>query len=674
MCGIAGTISKESNLHDLGLMLAMIMHRGPDEFGIYMDDQAALGSARLSIIDPQNGKQPVYDEDRKVALIFNGEIYNHDELREQLKKKGRAFRTKSDSEVLLKVYLEYGEDFLSFLNGQFAISIWDQRTETLILARDRVGIRPLFYYERKDFFIFASEIKALLTHKKVPKEFNAAALDQIYTFWTAIGSHTLFKNIKELLPGHKLVLNNGEAKLSPYWTWPFPSLTEGSASSFQEEQERFSEKLQSAVDLRLKADVEVGAYLSGGIDSSAIVALASQSRLEGIRTYSIAFKEKSYDERDAQDIVSKLFKTDHHMIDCDYKDIESNFRNIIWHTEAPIFRTAQSPLYMLSQAVHEDGLKVVLTGEGSDEILLGYDLFQELRIRKFWARRPDSEMRPQLFKRLYAYLPHYSNPRFANLTIQSFKAHLTEDSPFYSHLVRWNNCAANKTYFSDQLQTDLSNYDCLEEMSSLLPQDYFKVDDMDRAQYLEMTTLLRGYLLASQGDRMSMAHSIEGRYPFLDHEFIAYANSLPKRFKFSGLNGKSILRKSMKAFLPQEICARPKVAYQAPEIRPFIKLDKTMSPLLNQYVCREQIERVGLFRWELVERLIKKIQQSDLTRLGTRDSMAFVQILSTQIFYNLFFGKDLQEIAEENLKNKEKPFFVRFDKRMQGADITNPVL
>lgn len=662
MCGIAGIVSKKVTLHDLKLMLMMLSHRGPDELGTYVDPEAGIGNARLSILDPVNGTQPVYDPSREVAVVLNGEIFNYIELRSALEKKGYVFRTHTDTEVLLNCYLEYGDSFLADLNGQFSIAIWDRKKRSLLLARDRMGITPLFFYRSKDFFVFSSEIKALLVHKAVPKEINGKALDQIYTFWVPVGKHTILSGIEELPPGKMLLLRDGKVDISSYWEWPFPSRVEDTTAVFEKEKERFVDVLDKAVGLRLRADVEVGAYLSGGIDSSAITALAARRIPASLKSYSVAFDEKDYDERSYQNLVARLCRTKHTMINCSHENIEKSFRDVIWSTETPIFRTAPTPLFLLSQAVNRDAIKVVLSGEGSDEILLGYDLFREHKIRKFWSRQPESAIRPQLFKKLYAYLPHFKNPRYANLTIQFFKSTLLQKSPFYSHTVRWNNNAVNKVYFSEDLRQDLAGYDALREIESILPGDYFKATDIDQAQYLEIMTLLRGYLLASQGDRMTMSHSVEGRYPYLDHEFIAYANALPATFKLSGLKDKHILRESMRDLLPQEICRRPKIAYQAPEIRPFVRLDKTASGLVDRHMSKEAIGGYGLYQWPLVEGLIEKVRNASLERLGTRDNMAFVQILSTQLFCEMFMHEDLRDMAEKRLAANKIPFNVGISK------------
>jgi len=661
MCGIAGFISLlKPDVGDLELMLMMLSHRGPDEFGTFVNSQAALGSARLAIIDIEGGQQPITDEKAQVTIVFNGEIYNYIELREELKKQGVRFTGNSDTEVILRSYLCHGEDFCRNLNGEFAIAIWDERTKKLVLARDRIGIRPLFYYQDRGRFIFSSEMKAILIHPNIPRRLNLKALDQIFTFWTPIEQNTLLEDIKALPPGHLLIHQNGRSQIRNFWKWPFPSLSAKRTGSFEDQRDECLSELNKAVRYRMRADVEVGSYLSGGIDSSMIVALSTAQSGANLRTFSVAFKEKSYDERIYQQQVSRLFDTKHEMIECDYDDIEKIFKDIVWHAETAVFRTAPSPLFMLSQLVRQRNIKVVLTGEGADEILLGYDLYRQVKIRKFWGRRPDSKFRWQLFRKLYSYLPQFSDKRYAQVAIQSFKTDLTSDSPFYSHLIRWYNNAANRVYFSKRVQQDLSGYDAYQDLKDHLPVEHFKSNEIDQAQYLDVITLLRGYLLSSQGDRMSMAHSVEGRYPFLDHQFVEYASTIPEKYKLMRLKDKRILREAALKFLPKDICQRPKMAYQAPEIRPFITKEGRVSDLVSHYLAQKCIKDFDLFEPDMVESLLNKIRTSDQTRLGMRDNTAFVEMLSAQIFVDLFIKQNIRELAQK----KRQMNTIKFTKRL----------
>ncbi len=664
MCGIAGVCADGDNERNADLMLAMLEHRGPDEFGTYCDEFVSMGTARLSIIDIEHGQQPMRDENTGVVIAYNGEVFNYKELRAEHLDRSTKLRTQSDTEVILQLYLKYGQRFTEWLNGQFAIAIWDPRIKSLILARDRFGICPLFYYHDAGAFAFASEIKALFTLPQIPRQIEPQVLDQIFTFWVPVPGATAFTGICELPPAHTLIYRLGAApRLTRYYQWGFPDHHVNPTIEFKEAQEAVRESLSDSVSLRLRADIEVGSYLSGGVDSSAIAVLASRLQNSGLRTYSVAFGDGTYDESEYQDRVAQHVGTHHRRLECSNRDISDHFQRAVWHAEAPLFRTAPTPLNLLSRFVHEDGLKVVLSGEGADEVLLGYDIFREVKIRRFWQRSPESDIRPQLFKKLYAYLPQFSNPRYANLAIHSFKSSLMSESPFYSHLLRWANNAANKFYFSPQLKEELGDYDCTAALQATLPEEFFSTGEIDRAQYLELVTLLRGYLLASQGDRMAMGNSVEGRYPFLDHEFVKLANSLPRKYKMPGLRDKWVLREAFRSLLPDDICYRPKFAYQAPEIRAFCFMDGTRSPLIDQYMNATAIRDAGYFKESLVAALFKKIASSDLSRMGTRDNMALIQMLSTQILYHQFVKTDLKQVAEKRLGR------INFKTRIRNKEI-----
>jgi asparagine synthase (glutamine-hydrolysing) len=645
MCGIAGLVTQRPDPLALERMLVVLDHRGPDDLGTYFDGGAALGTTRLSIIDFAGGRQPMQHAESGVVIAFNGEVFNHPELRAELARSGFRFHTRSDTEVVLALYLEHGAGFAKRLNGQFAISIWDPRDRKLLLARDRFGICPLFYHHQEGSFAFASELKAILTLPHVRRRLDLRALDQIFTFWTTVVGRTVIEDVLELPPGHTLELRDGRVTLRTYWAWPFPERSAQVDVPFSDAVDEFREHLSRSVELRLRADVEVGSYLSGGVDSSAIVALAAPRRPDRLRTYSVAFADASYDERTYQEQVARHCSTMHTTVECMDADVEASFEQVVWSSETPLFRSAPAPMHLLSRRVRKDGLKVVLSGEGADEVLLGYDIFKEVKVRRFWQRQPQSQARPQLLKRLYSYLPHFADPRFASLAIESFRKSLHSESPLYSHLVRWTNNAANKVYLSEQVSSELQGCDPLDDLRASLPDAFFAADDVERAQYLEISTLLRGYLLSSQGDRMSMGNSVEQRFPYLDHELVAFANRLPRSYKLAGLRDKRVLRESMRGLLPADIVGRAKFAYQAPEIRAFIGRISGAGRLANEYLSDEAIASTGLFDPESVRLLRRKIELSSLSRLGTRDNMAFVLMLSAQIFHRQFIASDMPALA-----------------------------
>ncbi|MDH4135207.1 MAG: asparagine synthase (glutamine-hydrolyzing) [Anaerolineae bacterium] len=648
MCGIVGTLNLTRaypiDEHLLLEMLAMIRHRGPDQLGIYRDNQVGLGNARLSIIDLEGGQQPISNEDETVWIVFNGEIFNYIELRPGLEAKGHRFATASDTEVIVHLYEEYGPACLEHLNGQFALAIWDKRSGELMLARDRLGIRPLFYTVTEGALIFGSEIKAILVDPRVRADIDPLSLDQVFTFWTTVSPRTIFQDILEVPPGHFLVAQGGGVRAQRYWGLTFPE--DGAVGQESEEYyaERLRELLVDAIRLRLRADVPVGAYLSGGLDSSTITTLIRDHTSNYLRTFSIAFSDPDFDERGFQEAMVAFLGTDHSRVECTQADIGRVFPQVIWHTEMPILRTSPAPMYLLSRLVHENGFKVVLTGEGADEFLAGYNIFKEAKVRHFWARQPDSRIRPLLLRKLYPYIPQLSE-RGGTYLEAFFKAGLTEvEDPTYSHAVRWRNTAALKKLFSSEMQAAVSGHDPVSALRQELNSAFRRWAPLSQAQYIEITVFMSEYLLSSQGDRMLMAHSVEGRFPFLDHRVVEFCNHIPPRFKLRGLDEKHILKQSMRGLLPAEACLRPKQPYRAPIQRSFFpsQISNLKSQISNdpdldyveELLSPEAIAASGYFDADAVSRLVGKCQRG--MRLSERDNMALAGVLSTQLVHRLF--------------------------------------
>jgi len=620
-------------------MLSTIGHRGPDRFGGFVNGPIALGSARLSIVDLEGGAQPAVSIDRRVCVVFNGEIFNYVELRKELQRSGVAFQTRSEVETLLHLYLKYGEGMVAKLDGQFAIAVWDGRgDEKLLLARDRMGIRPLFWHRDGKQLSFASEIKALFALRDVTARLDRRSIIQTFRFWTNIGETTAFENVSQLPAGHFLVIDKNGEHLVRYWDWPYqevenPILLESDDAYF----ELFREKLNDAIARQRMADVPVGSYLSGGIDSAVIAALLhEQKQGENLTTFSITFDDPEYDERAAQTVVANHFGFKHSTVNVRSADIGAAFPQVVWHAETPLFRTAPVPLFLLSRKVHDCGMKVVMTGEGADEVLLGYDLFREIRIRHFWGRNPDSAWRGQLFKRLYAYLPQYRNPRYFNMLLDFYRPFLANTGdPHFSMAVRWANGEALEGYFSENMREFSTGNNPVAQLEPWLSEAYGQADDIARAQNVEASTLLGNYLLSSQGDRMSMAHAVEGRYPYLDHHFVEFAARLPRSVKLRGLRDKFVLRNALADQLPKEIKMRPKVAYQAPDLKGFFENGKAPD-YVEELLSPNRVRDVGLFDPDRVSMLMKKARTFDLARVGTRDNMAFVLMLSTHLLDELF--------------------------------------
>jgi len=631
MCGIAGIINyhspEEKSL--LKKMTEFLRHRGPDASGIYAQGPAGLAHTRLSILDLNTGDQPIHNEDKTIWIVFNGEIFNYPELRTRLLEKGHTFYTKTDTEVIIHLYEEFGTQLFKHLNGQFAFAIWNQNTEELLLGRDRMGIRPLFYYHHHRL-VFASEIKAIFADNTIPRQIDPAGLSDIFTCWSTLGDQTCFKNIFQIPPGHYARFSKKGFKIKPYWQLPFGKKSYGQRS-VEDWAEELNQLLLDATRIRLRADVPVGAYLSGGIDSTYTSALVKNNFNNKLCTFSVGFSDKQFDESYFQNKAVDYLGTDHKTISCSYDDIGRIFPKVIWHTETPVIRTAPAPLMMLSQLVRESNFKVVLTGEGADEIFAGYNIFKEDKVRRFWAKNPDSRLRPRLLEKLYPYIFSQNNSKAVKFLEQFFKKGMMDlDSPVYSHMLRWENTSHLKQFFSKDLKNQTSDLDDFtNRYTKTLPVDFMSWDTLSRAQYIENKIFLSNYLLSSQGDRMAMANSIEGRYPFLDHRVIEFAAKLPPHIRMNGMTEKYILKKAAKGLIPSELINRPKQPYRAPISQAF--LGDTRHEYVHDLLSEKAIQEYGYFDPQKTSRLVKKCQQQKGKLLSERENMALVGILSTQL-------------------------------------------
>jgi len=637
MCGICG-VSRVGNVaFDPDLvrrMIGAIRHRGPDDCGIYTDARVGLGHARLSIIDLEGGRQPMSIADGSLWITFNGEIFNYLELRKELIEKGHKFSTRSDTEVILHLYQDEGEHCVERLNGQWAFAIWDTVQHRLFLSRDRLGVRPLFWTQTADRFIFASEIKALLACPEVECELDLHALDQIFTFWVTLPPRTAFKNIWQIPPGHSLILENGKVQVGEYWRLEYAPENDKTEDGEKKLSEDLLSLLLDATRIRLRSDVPVGAYLSGGLDSTLITALTKMLVGDSLRTFSVSFDDPEFDESPYQEEASSTLNTQHSDMRCSYDDIAGVFPEVIWFAEQPVIRTAPAPMYLLSGLVRECGFKVVLTGEGADETLGGYDIFKEAKIRRFWARNPASAWRPLLLRRLYPYLDYIQ--RQPPVYLKSFFHVTTQDltSPFFSHLPRWELTAKLKGFLSEEVRAETRSYAALTELQQALPGSYASWTAFNQAEYLETQYLLPGYILSSQGDRMAMAHAVEGRYPFLDHRVVAFAAKLPPALKMKVLDQKHLLKLAANGLIPESIRKRHKQPYRAPDGHSFFGATKDY---VEQQLSPERIKRGGIFNPRLVSALVAKFKTRPAN--SAKDNMALVGILSTEILRERFMSR-----------------------------------
>jgi asparagine synthase (glutamine-hydrolysing) len=655
MCGITGILNlTEPNIISVDViskMLGHLNHRGPNESGLYIDDWIGIAQTRLSIIDLTGGTQPIHNEDKTLWIVFNGEIYNYIELKNSLIKLGHKFYTNTDTEIILHLYEEKQENCLHMLNGQFAFTIWDSLNRKIFIARDRVGKKPLYYTVCGNQFIFASEIKAIFANNKVKRELDHKAIDQVFTFWTTLPGRTSFKDIKELPAGSYLSITGNQVLVKQYWDFDFALPNELTNYNSNDIISYSKELLIDSIGIRLRADVPVGCYLSGGLDSSGITTFVKNNFNNQLNTFGIRFEDIDFDEGQYQkEMVSKLH-VEHKEILATNKNIGELVPEVIWHTEIPLLRLSPVPLYMLSELVHQSGFRVVLTGEGADEIFGGYNIFKETLIRAFWAKYPDSVIRPRLLEKLYPYI--FKDKRSKSTLSSFFKVGIDQpDNPFFSHLIRWNNTARIKRFFSENITNSAQDYDPLLELREHLPEKFNKWDALSKAQYLEMKIFMSDYLLSSQGDRVAMAHSLEIRMPYLDYRLIEFMGKVPSYLKIRGLNEKFILKKIYKDILPQSILNRPKHPYRAPIKNSLLNKDLQY---VDYYLSDEKLKSYSLFNHSMV-----KILKDKLTKTGNAsefDNMALVGILTTQILNDRFIENFDAHIT------KPAAFDIIFDRR-----------
>ncbi len=644
MCGIAGIVNLRAELPPPGrdaleAMVAALHHRGPDERGIYRDPHAGLGHARLSIIDLATGQQPLVDDESGLALVYNGEIFNYVELRAELASLGHCFRTQSDTEVLLVAWKEWGERALERLDGQWAFALWDARARRLVLCRDRLGVRPIHIAERDGRVSFASEVKALFAgDPALPRAFDPLGIQQTFTFWAALAPRSVFAGVTELEAGHVRTYEAGRVVDRAYWT---PRFVPDGAPTVSESTEAVLGALERATSLRmLRADVPVGSYLSGGLDSSLVAALALRAKGPGFHTFSIRFDDAEYDETRYQREMAARLGSEHHELVVTARDIARAFPDVVRHAERPLLRTAPAPLFLLSRAVEQAGIKVVLTGEGADEVFAGYDLFREGKLRRFWARQPESRTRPRLLERLYPYLAR-SPVRARGLAQQFFGQDLASyREPGFAHQTRWRTTSALLRLLAPELRASLE-VDPVGELLASLPPELAHWSPLAADQYLEMRTLLSSYLLSSQGDRMLMAHSVEGRFPFLDKDVVDLGGRLPDAHKLAVLDEKHVLKRAANGLVPHSVVARKKQPYRAPDAAAFAGAD---APDWVEWAMDKTVVRdAGVFDPAVVARLRDKLRTRGDQPFSNTDNMAVVGVLSTQL------------LSEELLRKTPRP-------------------
>lgn len=633
MCGIAGIYGSDGPAIDgrqtLRGMLSRIRHRGPNEAGMFLSDRLCMGTVRLSIIDIASGQQPMGDEHERYYLCYNGEIYNYVELRQDLRALGYLFQTESDTEVLLHAWRKWGPNCLQRLNGAFAFALYDRQEDVLYLARDRYGKRPLFYAGCGAQMLFASEMKAFLAVDGFGFELDSQQLAAILTLWTPVADQSGFRGVRQVPQASYAVIRGSSVCIKRYYQLDFA--TPYAPRSEEEAVEETVRVLRQAVQIRLRSDVEVGAYLSGGLDSSILASILAEQTGGRLRTYSVAFDDAEFDESADQRRMAAHVDSRHATLQVSGAMIAEHFPQTVYHAEVPLFRTAPVPMYLLSKMVRDDGIKVVMTGEGADEAFLGYDLFKETLLRRAWNSIDDSE-RLRRLGQLYPYLKHYTGENCTDLLglYQQFSAE--HYFGLFSHELRIQN-----GLFSRRLLREQSG--AFEAVQNLINQhDYFmRLSAIQRAQWLEYHSLLPGYLLSSQGDRMALAHSVENRCPFLDPRVIELAAAVNLKFD-DGSDEKYLLRKAFAAKLPAANLRKRKYPYRAPDSKAFIA---SRPDYLDLVLSDVELRKNAVLNARFCKLLVEKVRSSPAQQISTKDNQAFVFLLSIALQHHQFVQRNV---------------------------------
>jgi len=641
MCGICGVweygASRGNVQRELLISMRDVMtHRGPDDAGDLIFDQArgGFGFRRLSIIDlSEAGHQPMHGCTDRVWLVFNGEIYNHASLREGLEKRGHIYASRTDSETILHLYEERGLDFVQDIEGDYAIALWDADREQLVLARDRAGVKPLYFYHRNGLFIFASEIKAILQHSAVTPEMNEEALYHYLTFVTTPAPQTLFRGVQKLPAGHMLVIDrSGKARISQYWDAlpsASPKLTES------EHEANILKLLRDSIKKRMMADVPFGVFLSGGVDSSANVALMSELMTRPVRTFTVGFHDcEELNELESARAISKRFGTDHHEVMIGREEMQKFLPELVFHQDEPIADPVCVPLYYVSKLARDTGTIVVQVGEGSDELFGGYDWFRTyLQIQeKFWrhaerfpvaVRRAGSVLAKPLIKKML-------KKRMASELVRRLGA---GESLFWGGAVVFDETMKSRVLSTEMRAryNGLSTYDVVRNYQEAIAAARPDADAAARMTYLELKLRLPELLLM-RVDKITMATSVEARVPFLDHHLIEYAMNLPRELKVKGQTGKHILKRALESILPADVLYQPKRGFGAP-VREWFR--GAEGEKLMQQIMNSSLRERKFFDYSFISGL------ADEHRREVRDWSANLWcLLNLSVWYDRWIGRN----------------------------------
>jgi asparagine synthase (glutamine-hydrolysing) len=604
MCGIAGIVHyadpRPVSPAILRAMTSRIHHRGPDDWGYEVDDNAGAGIAmrRLSIVDLEGGHQPMSNEDGSVQVVFNGEIYNHGDLRPGLAASGHRFRTRSDTEAIVHAYEEHGADCPSFLNGMFAFAVWDRNRRRLLLARDRVGIKPLYYTIRKGTLVFASELTALLASEEVPRELEPAALDAYLTWEYVPAPLSILRGVHKLPPAHILVLEEGRTRIAPYWELDPEAVLADEPESDAARLAHLRELLNDAVRIRLMADVPLGAFLSGGVDSTGIVGLMAGLMDRPVKSFSIGFDDPTYNELPWASRAAELHGCEHHE-EVLHPDAEAWTKKVLAYQDEPLGDFSCIPTYLVSETARRH-VKVVLSGDGGDELFAGYDAYRAERLAGTYARLPRG-LRSRLVEPLAERLP----PSPAKKGLLNKAKRFVEGATLPAELghARWMiflRPEERDSLYADGLAAAVRKEDPYAHVRKSIERAV-GTDALNRALYVDLTTYLVDNILVKV-DRMSMAVSLEARVPYLDHRVVEYVTSLPARLKFHGGKAKVALKAALDDLIPDDIANRSKEGFSIP-IKNWLKME--LRPMLEDHLSTARLKQRSLFRPEAVRRLVE---------------------------------------------------------------------
>jgi asparagine synthase (glutamine-hydrolysing) len=599
MCGICGAVAQEKggrvDESVLRKMCDLIRHRGPDDEGFYMDDHAGLGMRRLSIIDLVTGDQPVSNEDKTIWVVFNGEIYNFRELHAELVNRGHVFSTKSDTEVIVHAYEEYGDRCVEHFNGMFAFALWDTHHRRLLIARDHLGIKPLYYWADRGQIVFGSELKTVIAHPAVPRDVDLAAIDQFLTLEYIPAPKTIFKNIHKLLPGHRLIFEAGSTRVENYWDIPFQKIS----TDWETCKQQLATLIDDAVRMQMVSDVPLGAFLSGGIDSSTVVSAMSRASDRPVKTFSIGFGDRTYNELPYARAVADKYSTEHHeeFLDPDISDLAEG---LLQYLDEPFGDFSIFPTYLVSMVARRH-VKVVLSGDGGDELFGGYDTYVAQDMERYYRWLP-APVRQRFIPALMSRVP----PQPAKKGLINKTKRFVEGAALSSALqhTRWMmflNSAEKDRLYSEELSSSLDG-----DSPEAVMEEYFlrvkQQHPLTQQQYVDIKTYLVDDIL-TKVDRMSMAVSLEARVPLLDYRIVEFAVNLPPEMKLHRGQTKRILRQAMAERLPSQVLNKPKQGFSIP-LKHWLR--GPLKPLMTDLLATGGIRRRGYFNPIEVSRLVQE--------------------------------------------------------------------